>query len=358
MRNSWLHLALLVPAAALAQTTTGPLPADNGLLRIVADGAVVVRGEERSDLGYMVRNRAATREEISRMEMKSVREGEWTTIKLPVPVSEIRVPRALRRIRVEGRGDSVEVYDLSGQVEVASGGAKIRIDRVAGDVAVRTGGGQVWLGTLGGSVRCFSGGGRITAGSIAGEAELATQGGEIAIGQVAGPLRASSGGGGIKVERAGQGATLTTAGGSIEVGQAGGPVVAQSAAGAIQVRSSANVRCNSGNGAIRLSAVSGQLRASTALGGIVADLAAGGTIRDSEIAAVLGDITVFIPSNLAVTVQATNTGSAASRIVSDFPEIQPRPAYGARMEAGGTVNGGGPVLKLSTSGGTIYLRRR
>jgi hypothetical protein len=353
MRKSWLHLALLLPLAAPAQTANG-----SGLLRIVAEGAVVIRGEDRGDVGYTLRKRDATPGELARLGVKSSQAGEWSTIRVPASISEIRVPRALKRLRVEGRGDSVEVYDLSGQLEAQAGGAKIRVDRVAGDVAVRTGGGQVWLGMLGGSVRCFSGGGSITAGSIAGGAELATQGGEIAIGRVAGPLRVSSGGGSIKVERAGQGATLTTAGGSIEVAQAGGPVVAQSAAGAIRVRSASNVQCNSGNGAIRLSAVSGKLSAATAMGGIVADLAAGGTLQDSEIAAVMGDITVYIPSNFAVTVQATNTGGTANRIVSDFAEIQPRPAYGARMEAGGAVNGGGPVLRVSTSGGTIYLRRR
>jgi len=45
------------------------------------------------------------------------------------------------------------------------------------------------------------------------------------------------------------------------------------------------------------------------------------------------------------------------RILSDFQEIQPR-LRGMHLEAIGQVNGGGPLLQLSASAGTIFLKRQ
>ncbi len=71
-----------------------------------------------------------------------------------------------------------------------------------------------------------------------------------------------------------------------------------------------------------------------------------------------GDITVFIPSNLAMTVVARNESSGAGRIVSDFPEFRSlQNAAVAPRVVQGALNGGGPVLRLIVRDGTIYLRR-
>ena len=70
-----------------------------------------------------------------------------------------------------------------------------------------------------------------------------------------------------------------------------------------------------------------------------------------------GDITVMIPSNVGVTISAENQlADSIRRILSDFREIQPR-LRGMRLEAEGPVNGGGPLLQISASSGTIFLKR-
>jgi hypothetical protein len=70
-----------------------------------------------------------------------------------------------------------------------------------------------------------------------------------------------------------------------------------------------------------------------------------------------GDITLWIPSNLKVTIHARNgTYGGAERIVSDFPAIMVK-SMGAAVIAEGTLNGGGPLVRISGNGGTIYLRR-
>jgi hypothetical protein len=65
---------------------------------------------------------------------------------------------------------------------------------------------------------------------------------------------------------------------------------------------------------------------------------------------------VLIPSNLALTVKAQNSRGRPARIVSDFPDFLKGTAVPAILE--GSLNGGGPVLTISASGGTIYLRQQ
>jgi hypothetical protein len=45
------------------------------------------------------------------------------------------------------------------------------------------------------------------------------------------------------------------------------------------------------------------------------------------------------------------------RILSDFREIQAH-RQGPRVVAEGSVNGGGPLLQISGTGGTIFIRRQ
>ena len=68
-----------------------------------------------------------------------------------------------------------------------------------------------------------------------------------------------------------------------------------------------------------------------------------------------GDITVLIPSNISVMLKATSTAGAGT-IVSDFPiRISTR---GALTAAEGRIHGGGPVLQIVGSGGTISIKRQ
>jgi hypothetical protein len=101
------------------------------------------------------------------------------------------------------------------------------------------------------------------------------------------------------------------------------------------------------------------LQAATAMGSIVAELMPGRAAQDAVLTTQQGDITVYIPSNVAVTVEAVNASPGGHRIVSEFKEIRPRLAHGnLRTEAQGAINGGGATLRLTAMGGTIYLRRR
>ena len=133
----------------------------------------------------------------------------------------------------------------------------------------------------------------------------------------------------------------------------------ESSGGGIQVSAARGVRCESVGGGIRLIDVSGELKVSTAIGSILAQLLR--TIENSYLSTGSGDITVLIPSNMAVTVQAHNDSPGRfGRIISEFPEVHVQTgaaSSGGRIVAAGAINGGGPLLTIAAADGTIFLRR-
>jgi DUF4097 and DUF4098 domain-containing protein YvlB len=187
---------------------------------------------------------------------------------------------------------------------------------------------------------------------------LATAGGEIFVHQADGAVQATTGGGNIRVERGGAAVVARTAGGLIQVQKADGPVTAESSGGAIQVDSASRVHCESAGGAIRLRNVTGPVDAVAISGSILAEFS-GNSFGNSMLTTSAGDITVRIPSNMALSVQAINDSGGTGRIVSDFPQLRPDAARlpGGPTIADGALNGGGPTLRLEATGGTIYLRR-
>jgi DUF4097 and DUF4098 domain-containing protein YvlB len=381
IRYMWLAQALAV--AALAQTSsgvareggywvdtvTGSLAAGPNV-KVTTAGAVHIEGEARGDVAYTLKRRvkapdgAAARLLLERTVVKATRQGAWTVLEVSGPDAlrapadlRLLLPRQTHETAVESRGGAIEIADLDGAVRAATAGGAIEVDRVAGGVTVRTGGGAVRLDKIGGSVESYTGAGTITAGVLGGDATLATGGGEIAVVEARGLVRARTLGGNIRIERADRGVQAAAIHGLVEVTESDGPVRVETGTGSIHVRSANDVRCESGAGTIQLLSASGSLNAVTTTGSILADLSGARALRNSALATAAGDITVLIPSNLRVTVEAINSTSGSQRIVSDFPAIRPRlERVGSAAE--GALNGGGPLLQLTASGGTIYLRRQ
>jgi len=259
---------------------------------------------------------------------------------------------------IETEQGDVQVEGPAENVWVKTGAGEIRIDHIDGNATARTAGGEVRIGRVAGSVRCFSGGGSIQAVLAGQESWFETAGGNIRLGEIRGPVHASTGGGNVQIGRARSSVVARSAGGRIEVEEAGGIVMAGNAGGSIQVGHAQSVRLEATGGSIRLRGSSGALRAASDVGSILAELVPGVRLQDSVLSTGTGDITVFIPSNTPLTVKALNESGRLGRIVSEFPEILVRsPEQQSRMLAEGALNGGGPVLQLTSTGGTIYLRR-
>jgi DUF4097 and DUF4098 domain-containing protein YvlB len=343
-------------------------------LRLDTVGSVVLQGGPEGKVSYQLKLRVRARdaqeaEAILRdFDVKSRSQNGWLRLLIMPPANSpegpelsVTVPRSLLQCWIETRGGNVQAVDLDGDIVARSAAGRMLIDRIKGKAEIRTGGGDIQVGTVGGSVRCYSGAGVIRMQSAGGESWLDTAGGEVFVHQAFGPVHAATAGGNIKVERASNTVFARTAAGLIEVQQADGAVTAESSAGAIQVNAANGVRCESASGTIRLRNVGGALRASTAIGSIMAELLSGNRIQDSTLSTNSGDITVFISSNVPLTVMARNdSGGSMGRIISDFKEIRVKPAGqpgATALLAEGALNGGGPLLRINVNGGTIYLRR-
>jgi DUF4097 and DUF4098 domain-containing protein YvlB len=342
----------------------GTAPASRRL-RINAHGPVKVQAGVSSNLQYTVRLSVQARTENearSVMQRYSVRqETKGDTLVLTAPAGPVistvfvKAPH-LEHVIVSTSDGPVEASGVDGALEVDTGGGEINADRVRGDCKLVTGGGDIRVGSCG-SLQCSSGAGRISVGTVPGAAVMETVGGDIVISEVGGILRAETGGGGIHVARAGAAVNVSTGGGQIVVERAAGIVTARNLAGPVKVGAAAGVQCESASGGINVSNITGAMRVSTSVGNIMASLLSG-KLTESFLATGNGDITVFIPSNVGVNIRAQNDmADTMRRIAVDFPGVQVR-RQGRLIVAEGPVNGGGPLLQISATVGTIFIRKQ
>lgn len=338
-------LMLLSVASSLFAQSTGTIPA-HPMLRITTMGDLIVRGVKGDVLRYKSAQTTAPRVE-----------GMRVTFTEPGTV-HLEIPRGTRLLQLITQSGTIDVADLDGAVRADVMAGKVVVDRIAGDVEIHSAGGPAFIGSVGGLVKCYSAGGAIHAAMVHGQGIFETGGGDIQLGQVLGAIRAITAGGGIQIQRAGGDVYADTFGGPIEILRALGMVVAKSAAGPIQIDDAGSVQCKSNSGTIRLNNASGRLLASTMHGSIVAEILAGHPMQDSYLSTASGDISVSIPSNVGVTVQAEcDSGGNRRAFLSEFPGMQVF-ERGGTLIVRGLVNGGGPVLRLSDVGGRIELKKK
>ncbi len=363
------------------QVVTGSvtIPSDCRL-KVETRGPVTLRGLAEDRVTYTIKKRVRARSEaeartlLKAANIRASHRNGVATIALdqrarPAVTAEmeLRSRGDLQLLSVDTIGGDVQIYDVRGGVQAESGGGLIQMDRIGADVSAKTGGGEIRFGNVGGSIRCFSAGGSIQVERAGKESWLETAGGDIFVREAGGSIHTSTAGGSISIQRAASMVSARTSGGRIEVLQANGIVLADNSGGSIQVGTAPGVRLASAGGSIRLRGSSGSLRAVSDVGSILAELLSGSNLQDSILSTGAGDITVYIPSNLALTIKALNENGPAGRIVSEFSEVMVRQqaAEAARPEATrqsvmaeGALNGGGPVLRLTSIGGTIYLKRQ
>ncbi len=330
-------------------------------VRVNAHGPVTFEAGTSGNLNYKVivtvtaRSEAEARRVLQQYTPKVIMQAGTTTLTTPGGAAMAQIflqaPRLASAELITSDG-AVNAKGSVGNLEVNTGAGDLTVDQIDGDGRLVTGGGDVKIGRIGGTLHCSTGGGHITVNTVGGEAVLETNGGDIVATQAGGQVHATTGGGGVRIGSAGGPVTAISGGGEIIVEKAKGPVTVRNMAGPVQVRGSAGVRCDSGSGGINVSSIAGAMRISTSMGSILANLA-GSSLTDSYLATGNGDITVVIPSNVGVTIQAQDN----MRIVSEFRELSVR-RMGPRVIAEGRVNGGGPVLQISGLGGTIFLKRQ
>jgi DUF4097 and DUF4098 domain-containing protein YvlB len=338
-------------------------------LRITSRGAVTLNGTPGPELSYAlkIRVKAASEAEArllaDRFNVRVVKPGgnaAYLVVQRGDGMADLQVsaPRTASETTIATTEGAVAFYDLDGAVQAETGGGAVTADRIGGNIVVRTAGGDITLGAVGGNAKCITAGGRITANLVRGEATFETGGGDVSAQEVRGLVHATTMAGSIRILNAGSAVIASTGGGPIDVGQAHGTVTARNSGGPVKVGSAEGVRCENAGGGVNLDNISGSVRVSTAVGRIIASLLAGKPMSGSFLSTGSGDITVIIPSNLGVTIRAQNElAGNIRRIVSDFPGISVR-VEGGQVVAEGPVNGGGPILRISGAGGTIFIKRQ
>jgi TonB family protein len=275
-----------------------------------------------------------------------------------------------------GAGD-IETADIGGRVVLLTQGGNITAGRIGlagsslahGDRPVakfETEGGHITLKDVAGDVDAYTAGGHIQAGNIDGNAKLRTGGGHIRAARIKGTARLETDGGNITIGEAGSFVGVRTAGGQIDFGEVHGSVHAETGGGGIRVMYVAGpMEVATTGGSICLTRVANKVRAETGEGTITAWInpersERAHTVRlpgPSQLASHTGDIVVFIPRNIAMTIDAIVESGGPSHIEADpaLPlNVQTQPD--GPVHAVASLNGGGAPLKLRTTTGKIQLQ--
>ena len=388
LKFAGLALLLFIPAAFAqeskvfrdggkwTQEITGNLGASRNLRVKVQVGSVKVEGGSQSNITYVIRSQAFTASEQDarkqfdayKINAYSKADTAWITAdwqgSRPKKFSGdfvIMVPRNMEWVKVETEGGSVAAKAITGRVDTLSGGGGIHLDDIGGQINSETGGGSIDVGTVGGEITLRTGGGSIKVASAKGKITAESGGGSVVVLSGLQGATLETGGGSIQVDRCNGQVRATTGGGSIDLGDIGGPADIDTGGGSIRLTSAKGpVRATTGGGSIDLGSVP-SARAETGGGGIVAKFLSGGERTDSTLETSAGDITVYLASDLNVTVRAAIDLANGHKIRSEFPDIQVRSEGGEwgpkTVTAEGKLNGGGPILKVRTNSGDIVFRR-
>lgn len=180
-------------------------------------------------------------------------------------------------------------------------------------------------------------GGDVTVGNLTGKVLLRTSGGDVTLGKIGGDIDAGTSGGNVRLEEGTAVVNLGTSGGDIRVGRAVGPTDLRTSGGDVEIK-----------------AVENTLHASTSGGNVSAGFA-GPLKGDCKLSTSGGRVRVTVDKGAAFDLDASTSGGSVD---ATGLTITIEKGGAGRSRLAGKVNGGGPLLKLRSSGGDIDVRPR
>jgi DUF4097 and DUF4098 domain-containing protein YvlB len=263
-------------------------------------------------------------------------------------------------------GDLAVLGPQSGVLHGATMGGDIRLGALAGTIEMNTMGGDIHADPLQGSVRLATSGGDVAVKAVQGTGLLRTSGGSISIGDVTENLDVSTSGGDILVGDIGGRLNATTAGGDVAAGRVGGEAKIATAGGDITLRGgTGTVQVTTAGGDIVLADATGKIDCTTSGGDIRATLAPGISAH-SRFTTAAGDIHLYVPDGLQITIEARikqrrggwEDDDDEFTVTSDFPvENRERSPRTGEVRATIQVNGGGNLVSVNTAAGNIEVRK-
>ncbi len=201
-------------------------------------------------------------------------------------------------------------------LNLATSGGSIKVSDLKGSVNVRTSGGSLRFGNIDGPITGKTSGGSISLSESTGDVKINTSGGSIKIGKVDGIIDAHTSGGSIKIEECSAAISAYTSGGSIKVNDIHGPLDAKTSGGSVTARFTQQPE------------------------------------SDCRLKTSGGSINVYLADHLRFNIDA---GTSGGRVKTDLPLTIEGSIKSTKIL--GTLNGGGPLLYLKTSGGNVNLNR-
>ena len=202
------------------------------------------------------------------------------------------------------------------------------------------------------NARLNTSGGGITASDLVGEVKAGTSGGGLRFERLQGPLNGDTSGGGIRVTDCVGPTRIHTSGGGIEVSEGSGSLDGDTSGGSVTVRTYRGpVSVDTSGGGIDIENIAGEIKGHTSGGSIHAVLLSPipGDVRLSTSG---GGVTANVPANAAFNLDAETSAGA---VHCDLPVTVQGKWEHDHLK--GTVNGGGPVVHLETSGGSIHVQK-
>ena len=187
------------------------------------------------------------------------------------------------------------------------------------------------------NVELKTSGGDVVVGDLNGKVDARTSGGDITLGKITGDIDAGTSGGNVRLEEGGGTVKLGTSGGDIHVGRVVGPAELGTSGGNIDIKSIENT-----------------LHASTSGGDVSAGLA-GPLKGDCKLGTSGGRVHVTVDKTAAFDLDASTSGGDVD---ATGLTITIERGGSGRSRLSGKVNGGGPVLKLRSSGGDVVVQTR
>ena len=355
---------------------TGTMPASRYIKIHTNTGSVSVTGSQQSNITYTIRKRLtgyseeSARKNFENLRVIATRQGEAAYFGGEGPGNwrrgsvecNITAPRSVEVIKAKTDGGGLQFFHLNGRVDAESGGGSVSLDDIDGNVTSSTGGGSIKVGTVNADLGIRTGGGQVNITSVGGQLKTSTGGGNVYLETAKHDAIVETGGGNISVQSVGGDLRGSTGGGNIEVGNVAGTMDVETGGGSIRLTGGGNgaIKAQTGSGSIHCVRIGSSVRAETGAGGITAEfMTMNGKFSDSTLETGVGDIIVYLPSDLKVSVHASiDVATSRDAIRSELPgiRISSEGDYGPReMSAEGDLNGGGPTLKLHTSTGKIQF---
>jgi len=181
--------------------------------------------------------------------------------------------------------------------------------------------------------------------------KLKTSGGSISVEDIEGEVNIKTSGGGLTLNDIKGPVWGKTSGGSIEIGEVEGQVDVNTSGGSIKIdRALGTVDAHTSGGSITVKEVMGTINANTSGGSIKAHISQQPK-SDCRLTTSGGSVTVYLAGDIAVNVDAGTSGGSVN---TEFPVTIKGKINKRKLKA--EINGGGPLLYLHTSGGSIYIK--